>query len=153
MFVNQIYYQFHNNITKRKNDSSYNTEATFIWNGHRTPSKDDHKRRSMTSYAKKKYHFCQKEMITQLPILVPNIWPLPKHLPRIMTCPEHIQKLSVVNQPGIILNLHDSRAETCHHQSSFAQKTLQCLVLPNVKMQTTKLIKKTKQAQACQHAR
>lgn len=38
-------------------------------------------------------------------ILVANIWPLPKHLTWVMTCPEHIQKLPVVNQPGIILNL------------------------------------------------
>lgn len=67
-----------------------------------------------------KEEFCQKELIIQLPILVANIWPLPKHLPWIMTCPEDIQKLPVVNQPGIILNLHDSRAETCHQRSSLS---------------------------------
>jgi hypothetical protein len=72
---------------------------------------------SMTSHAKKHY-FYQKETITQLPVLVANIWPLPKHLPWIMTCPKHVQKLLVVNQPGIILDLHDSRAETYHCQLS-----------------------------------
>jgi len=70
----------------------------------------------------KKNDFCQTEMITQLPILVANIWPLPKHLPWVMTCPEHIQKLPVVNQPGIILNLIGSRETVRQCQSSLLRE-------------------------------
>nr|ACN28733.1 unknown [Zea mays] len=55
-------------------------------------------------------------------ILVANIWPLPKHLTWVMTCPEHIQKLPVVNQPGIILNLIGSRETVRQCQSSLLRK-------------------------------
>jgi hypothetical protein len=41
----------------------------------------------------------------QSPILVANIGSLSEDLPWIVTCPENIQKLLVLNQPGIILNL------------------------------------------------
>ena len=71
---------------------------------------------------KKKDQFCKKETINQSPILVANIWPLPKHLPWVMTCPEHIQKLPVVNQPGIILNLIGSRETVSKCQSSLLRE-------------------------------
>jgi hypothetical protein len=54
----------------------------------------------------------------QLPVLVANIWTLSKDLPRIMTCPKYIQKLLVLNQPGIIFNLHGSRASRSEIQAS-----------------------------------
>ena len=104
---------------------------------------------SMASHAKK-YHFYQKEMITQIPVLVANIWPLPKHLPWIMTCPKHVQKLLVVNQPGIILNLHKSRNLSL--PIIIAHITLQCLVLPNLKRKQLNELK-NRAVSSTQHAR
>lgn len=98
----------------------------LVWQWHRTQVKIIKKnywtKGPPQVMQEKKNHFCQKEMITQSPILVANIWPLPKHLPWVMTCPEHIQKLPVVNQPWIILNLIGSRETVCQCQSSFLKE-------------------------------
>lgn len=100
--------------------------VALVWQWHRTHVKiitNLLDKRATTSHArKKKDHFCMKETINQSPILVANIWPLPKHLTWVMTCPEHIQKLPVVNQPGIILNLIGSRETVRQCQSSLLRK-------------------------------